>query len=84
VIVGAIRGIDLEHGVPVYTGTRARRALVALYGLPNAAPTRAEWDQLGALACLSTRRLVFVDDWDAGRPRAVWIPDEHGRPKSRA
>jgi hypothetical protein len=75
VIVGAIRGTDLEHGVPVFAGERARRALVALYGLPNAAPTADEWRAFGALACIRTRRLLFVDDWSDGEPRAVWLPD---------
>jgi len=75
VIVGAVRAVDPEYRVPVFRGTRARRALVALFGLPNAAPTPQEWNQLGALACLSTRRLLFVDDWNDGQPRAVWLPD---------
>ena len=74
-IVGAVNGWDPEYRVPLFRGPRARRALVVLFGLPNAAPTLDEWRGLGALACLSTRRLVFVDDWDAGRPRAVWLPD---------
>ena len=75
-IVGAVRGTDAEHGVTIFRGARARRALVRLYGLPNAAPTAAEWDRLGALACLATSRVVFVDDCNNGRPRAVWLPDE--------
>ena len=74
-IVGAIRGTDPEYSVPVFRGPRARRALVALFGLPNAAPTREERERLGFLAWLATRRLVFVDDWIGGRPRAVWLPD---------
>ena len=41
-IVGAIRGTDPEYCVPVFTGERARRALVALFGPPNAAPTSEE------------------------------------------
>lgn len=41
-IVGAIHGTDPEYGVPVFRGKRARRALVALLGLPNAAPTTDE------------------------------------------
>jgi hypothetical protein len=75
VIVGAIRGTDPEYGVPVFRGPRARRALVALFGLPNSAPTREERERLGPVAWLATRRLVFVDDWNGGRPRAVWLPD---------
>jgi hypothetical protein len=75
VIVGAVRGIDPEYGVPVFRGARARRALVALFGLPNAAPTAAERRRAGALACFSRRRLLFVDDWRDGQPRAVWLPD---------
>jgi hypothetical protein len=74
VIVGAIRGVDAEHRVPVFSGPRARRALVALFGLPNSAPTPDEWKRDGALAPFRTRRLLFVDDWDAGQPRAVWLP----------
>lgn len=73
-IVGAIRGIDAEHCVPVFSGRRARRALVALFGLPNSAPTPDEWNRHGALACLRTRRLLFVDDWNDGQPCAVWLP----------
>jgi hypothetical protein len=78
VIVGAIHGTDPEYGVPVFTGPRARRALVALFGLPNAAPTPEETGRFGALACISTRRVVFVDDWNEGKARAVWLP-EHFR-----
>lgn len=73
-IVGAIHGTDPEYGVPVFRGKRARRALVALFGLPNAAPTADECKRLGPVACLATRRLVFVDDWNDGQPRAVWLP----------
>lgn len=72
-IVGAIHGTDLEYGVPVFRGRPARRALVALFGLPNAAPTPEEWERLGPRACLATRRLLFVDDWSDGQPRAVWL-----------
>lgn len=82
-IVGVIRGTDPEYRVPVFRGERARRALVALFGLPNAAPTRDETRRLGALACLSTRRAVFVDDWNDGQPRAVWLPDEARPDRSR-
>ena len=77
-----MRGTDPEYGVPVFAGERARRALVALFGLPNAAPTSEETRRLGALACFSTRRAVFVDDWNDGQPRAVWLPDE-ARPDRR-
>ena len=65
-IVGAIHGTDPEHGVPVFLGARARRALVALFGLPNAAPTADEWARLGPRACFATRRLLFVDDSSDG------------------
>ena len=82
-IVGAIRGTDPEYGVPVFAGERARRALVALFGLPNAAPTSEETRRLGALACFSTRRAVFVDDWNDGQPRAVWLPDATRRERRR-
>jgi hypothetical protein len=75
VIVGAIHGTDPEYRVPVFRGKRARHALVALFGLPNAAPTTEEWEQLGPLASIATPRLVFVDDWDDGQPRAVWLPE---------
>jgi len=75
VIVGAIHGQDAEYGVPVFRGKRARCALVALFGLPNAAPTTDEWRRHGPLASFITRRLVFVDDWNDGQPRAVWLPD---------
>ena len=74
-IVGAIHGTDPEYGVPVFRGERARRALVALFGLPNAAPTANEWQERGPLAAFSTRRLVFVDDSNHGQPRAVWLPE---------
>ncbi len=73
-IVGAIHGTDAEYGVPVFRGQRARRALVALFGLPNSAPTTDEWKRLGPVALIATRRLVFVDDWNDGQPRAVWLP----------
>jgi len=79
VIVGLICGIDAEHGVPVFHGARARRALVRLFGLPSAAPTPDGWARLGPLACLATRRVVFVDDWSDGQPRAVWLADESSR-----
>jgi hypothetical protein len=75
VIVGAIHGTDPEYGVPVFRGKRARRALVALFGLPNAAPTTEECKRLGPVACIAKRRLVFVDDWNAGQSRAVWLPN---------
>jgi hypothetical protein len=75
VIVGAIHGTDPEYGVPVFAGPRARRALVALFGLPNAAPTREETGRFGTLACISTRRVVFVDDWNEGKRQAVWLPE---------
>ena len=74
-IVGALHGTDAEYGVPVFRGERARRALVALFGLPNAAPTANEWRELGPLAAIATRRVVFVDDWNDGQPRAVWLPE---------
>ena len=74
-IVGAIQGTDPEYGVPVFRGKRARRALVALFGLPNAAPTTDECNRLGPLAAIATRRLVFVDDWNDGQPQAVWLPE---------
>lgn len=72
-IVGAICGTDPEYGVPVFRGSRARRALVALFGPPNSAPTRREWSRDGVLAPFRTHRLLFVDDWNAGQPRAVWL-----------
>jgi hypothetical protein len=75
VIVGAIHGTDPEYGVPVFRGQRARRALLTLFGLPNAAPTENEWRERGPLAALTTRRLVFVDDSNHGQPRAVWLPE---------
>jgi hypothetical protein len=75
VIVGAVHGTDAEHGVPVFRGERAHRALLALFGLPNAAPSVEERARLGALAYFSTRRALFVDDLDDGHPRAVWLPD---------
>lgn len=59
--------------LPIYTGEASRRALVALWGLPNAHPTRQELAE-GPLAYLTTRRLLFVDDHDRGRPIAVWEP----------
>ena len=74
-IVGLVHGTDPEHGVPVFRGKRARRALVVLFGLPNAAPTAEEWQRIGPVAPISTRRLVFVDDWNDGQPRAVWLPE---------
>ena len=74
-IVGAIHGTDPQYGVAVFKGQRAHRALVALFGLPNVAPTPDETRRLGALACISTRRVVFVDDWNDGQPRAVWLPE---------
>jgi hypothetical protein len=80
VIVGAIDGTDPEYGVPVFRGRQARRALVALFGLPNAAPTTDEWARLGPLAVIATCRLVFVDDWNDGQPQAVWLP---GAPSGR-
>jgi hypothetical protein len=73
VIVGAVLGTDPEHGVRVFRGARSHRALVRLFGLPNAAPTSDEWARLGPLACITTRRLLFVDDWNDGQPRAVWL-----------
>jgi hypothetical protein len=75
VIVGAIHSTDPEYGVPVFRGQRARLALVALFGLPNAAPTTDEWNRLGPVALITTRRLVFVDDWNDGQPQAVWLPE---------
>jgi hypothetical protein len=81
VIVGAIDGTDPEYGVPVFRGKRAHRALVALFGLPNTAPTTDEWNRLGPLAAIATRRLVFVDDWNDGQPHAVWLPDAPSGPE---
>jgi hypothetical protein len=81
VILGAIHDTDPEYGVPVFRGTRARRALAGLYGLPNAAPTTYEWKRLGPIALIAMRRLVFVDDWHDGQPRAVWLPDALGAPE---
>jgi hypothetical protein len=81
VIVGAIHGTDPEYGVPVFRGKRARRALVALFGLPNAAPTTDEWNRLGPVAVIATRRFVFVDDWKDGQPQAVWLPEAPSRPE---
>ena len=78
-MVGSVCGIDAEHGVAVFRGARARCALVRLFGLPNAAPTSDEWTRLGPLACVATRRLVFVDDWSDGQPRAVWLAEESSR-----
>jgi hypothetical protein len=83
VIVGAILGTDPEYGVPVFAGRQARRALVALFGLPNAAPTRAERQRLGPLAYIRTRRVLFVDDWNGGAPRAVWEPGPPTGPARR-
>ena len=74
-IVGLVHGTDPEYGVPVFRGQRARRAQVALFGPPNASPTADEWQQLGPVAPISTCRLVFVDDWNDGQPRAVWLPE---------
>lgn len=60
--------------LPIYTGEPARRALASLWGIPNACPSRLERDRLGVLAYLNTRRLLFVDDDDHGRPIAIWEP----------
>ncbi len=80
-IVGAIHGTDPEYGVPVFRGRRARRALVALFGLTNAAPTTVRWNRLGPRALIPTPRLVFVDDWKDGQPQAVWVPEAPSRPE---
>ena len=72
-IIGAVVHIDPEHGVPVFRGRRARRALVALYGLPNAAASRDELAAQPALAAFTTDRSLFVDDGQDGKPMALWI-----------
>jgi hypothetical protein len=59
--------------LPIYTGEASRRALVALWGLPNTAPTGRELNCYGSLAYLRTARLMFVDD-ERGLPIAVWEP----------
>lgn len=51
--------------LPTFRTPTMRRLLTALYGLPNAAPRDHEtpWN---------TRRVLFVDDADNGRPVAFW------------
>ena len=73
VIIGVVIGRDGEHGVPVFRGGAARRALVALYGLPNAAPSIEELAVRPVMAVLHTPRSLFVDDDQDGRPMAVWV-----------
>ena len=75
-IIGVVIRTDREHGVPVFRGCAARRALVALYGLPNAARTPEELTARPALAFITTGRSLFVDDDQDGRPMAVWIRGE--------
>lgn len=60
--------------LPTYTGRASREALTALWGLPNACPTLAEREADPAYCYLRTRRVLFVDDDDHGRPVAVWEP----------
>lgn len=53
------------NALPTFHTPAMRRLLNALYGLPNAAPRDDEmpWN---------TRRVLFVDDDDDGRPIAYW------------
>lgn len=71
-IIGIVVRRDEEHGVPVFRGRAAWRALFALYGIPNAAPTPEERASRGVLACFASRRALFVDDHQDGRPVAIW------------
>lgn len=55
--------------LPTFRSQTMRRILTDLFGLPNAAPRENEtpW---------GTRRVVFVDDADDGRPIAYWESEE--------
>lgn len=53
--------------IPTFSGREARKALVALWGLPNACPRQGE-DLFGNC------RVLFVDDENGGAPVAYWIP----------
>ena len=71
-IIGVVVRTDREHAVPVFRGRAARRALGALYGLPNAAPTPEERAARPVMAFITTSRSLFVDDDQDSRPMAVW------------
>lgn len=64
--------------VPTIPGSpQTRRRLFRMYGLPNAAPTPAQWERTKdslALFCKDVR-VLFVDDFNHWRPVVYCAPD---------
>lgn len=57
-----------HEGIPTYSGRDARRSLFRRWGIPNAAPRPVD-------SLFGVTRVLFVDDFDDGRPVAYWVPD---------
>ena len=55
--------------IPTFSGQDARRGLTRRWGLPNAAPRPGTRDRY-----FGKGRVLFVDDFDDGRPVAYWVP----------
>ena len=54
-------------GLPVYLGQEAYKELFRLWGIPNWMPLPGETP-----FSRKQRRMLFVDDFDDGRPVAYW------------
>lgn len=63
-------GAPMDAPVPTLRGAVARRALTRLYGPPNAAPLPGE-------SPFGRCRVLFVDDFNGGRPVAYCVNDSN-------
>lgn len=57
----------VNYDIPTFQGKTTWKELFSQYGLPNAAP------QIGE-SYFGNCRVLFVDDFDDGKPVAYWIP----------
>ena len=66
--------------LPLYRGKNARVKLQRHFGLPNTFPHPERIRTASINSMLSSRRLLFVDDYDDGDPVALWVPSPEEMP----
>ena len=63
--------------IPTFKGRLARVRLTSRWSIPNTAPRQGETP-------FGCSRVLFVDDFDDGRPQAYWAPDKTWFPEIHA
>ncbi len=68
-----------KHGIPLFRGRSAYKDLLQRWGPPNLVPLvsvpPAAWRNVFERLDPNVNVIVFVDDDNAGRPTAAWLPE---------